>query len=147
MLQIGQTAPDFSLESSSGSTASLKDFIGKKIVLYFYPKDSTPGCTVEACEFRDSKSDFDAKSAVIIGISRDSIKSHLGFIRKHDLNFLLLSDPTGDVCRKYDAWGDKGGGREGIIRTTVIIDEKGKISMIFPNVKVNEHVEKVLAGL
>ncbi len=147
MIQEGKKAPNFTLESTGGDTVSLKDFTGKKVVLYFYPKDNTSDCTKQACAFRDNKADYDAKDAVILGVSRDSIKSHQRFIDKHKLNFTLLSDPDGKVCQQYGAWGKKSSGKEGIIRTTVIIDASGNIEKIYNKVKVAGHVEAVLAGI
>ena len=147
MLEVGKLAPDFTLESSTGKTVSLSDFKGSGVVLYFYPKDNTPGCTTEACDFRNQKERFDAKGIVILGVSKDSAKSHQSFINKHSLNFTLLSDPDGKVCQDYGAWGKKPTGKEGILRTTVIIDRKGKVVEIYPRVKVKGHVEEVLANV
>ena len=147
MITQGNKAPDFTLESSAGGSVSLKDYSGKKVVLYFYPKDNTSGCTTEACDFRDSSALFADKGAVILGVSRDSIKSHLGFINKHGLNFTLLSDPDGAVCQEYGAWGKKSSGKEGIIRTTVLIDEAGNVTKTFNKVKVKGHVEEMLSEL
>lgn len=146
-LQIGDIAPDFVLESSEGAKVGLKDFSGKKLVLYFYPKDNTSGCTKEACGFRDLQGEFSAAGAVIIGISPDSIKSHGNFIDKHSLNFPLLSDPDHKAAEAYGAWTlKKMYGREyyGIVRSTFIIDQAGKLAHIFRKVKVEGHMDKVL---
>ncbi len=151
MLEEGQNAPDFTLETSVGEMVSLSDYRGKKVVLYFYPKDNTPGCTIEACNFRDNKKEFDAKGMVVLGISKDNQKSHQRFIDKHELNFTLLSDPEGKICRSYGVLGEKkmfGKTLFGVIhRTTFVIDEEGKIDKIYPKVKVKGHAAKVLAEL
>ncbi len=148
MLKEGQSAPDFTLEAVTGEKVSLSDYKGRKVILYFYPKDNTPGCTTEACDFRDHKEAIDAKGAVVLGISKDSIKSHRRFIDKHNLNFTLLSDPDGEVCEVYGVFGEKklfGKTFLGIHRMTFIINEEGKIAKIYPGVKVRGHVEEVLA--
>jgi peroxiredoxin Q/BCP len=150
MLQEGKKAPAFTLESSEGDTVSLDDFKGKTVVLYFYPKDDTPGCTREAQGFRDAAAALKKKKAVVLGVSRDSVKSHCSFRDKYDLNFPLLSDPDGKVIRAYGAWGEKnmyGKKTEGLIRTTVVIGPDGKVTKVFPRVKVDGHVEKVLAAI
>jgi peroxiredoxin Q/BCP len=150
MLQEGKKAPAFTLESSEGEKVSLADFKGKTVVLYFYPKDDTPGCTREAQGFRDAAAALKKKKAVVLGVSRDSIKSHCSFRDKYDLNFSLLSDPDGKVIRAYGAWGEKnmyGKKTEGLIRTTVVIDPDGKVAKVFPRVKVDGHVDKVLAAI
>ena len=149
-LKIGGEAPDFSLTGDDGKKHSLKEFRGKKVVLYFYPKDNTSGCTKEACSFRDNLSSIKKKGAVLIGVSADGTKSHKKFISKYDLNFPLLSDEGKTVLEKYGVWKLKSFmGRKymGIERTTLIIDEKGKISHIFPKVKVENHTEEVLNAL
>jgi peroxiredoxin Q/BCP len=150
MVQEGRKAPDFRLESSEGETVSLDDFKGKTVVLYFYPKDDTPGCTREAQGFRDAAAKLKKKNAVVLGVSRDSIKSHCSFIDKYDLNFPLLSDPDGKTVRAYGAWGEKnmyGKKTEGLIRTTVVIAPDGTVKKVFPRVKVDGHVEKVLEAI
>jgi peroxiredoxin Q/BCP len=150
MLEAGKKAPAFKLESSEGDTVSLDDFKGKTVVLYFYPKDDTPGCTREAQGFRDALPQLKKKGAVVLGVSRDSVKSHCSFRDKYDLNFPLLSDPDGKVLRAYGAWGEKnmyGKVTEGVIRTTVVIGPDGKVTKVFPRVKVDGHVDKVLAAL
>ena len=150
MLQEGKKAPAFTLESSEGDKVSLDDFKGKTVVLYFYPKDDTPGCTREAQGFRDAAAALKKKKAVVLGVSRDSVKSHCSFRDKYDLNFPLLSDPDGKVIRAYGAWGEKnmyGKKTEGLIRTTVVIGPDGKVTKVFPRVKVDGHVEKVLDAI
>ena len=150
MLKEGQKAPAFKLESSDGKKVSLGDFAGKNVVLYFYPRDSTPGCTLEAQAFRDAAAALKKKNAVVLGVSKDSIASHCKFRDKHDLNFPLLSDPEGEVLEKYGAWGEKvmyGKKMMGIIRSTFVIGPDGKIKKIFPKVKVAGHAEEVLAAL
>lgn len=150
MIKEGNKAPTFSLPDSNGKKISLKDFLGKKVVLYFYPKDMTSGCTKEACDFRDSHPDFKKLKAVVLGVSPDSIDSHKKFSEKYELPFTLLSDESKNVLEKYGVWKEKSMyGRKymGVERTTIIIDENGKIRKIFPKVKVNGHVEEVLKEL
>lgn len=147
MLQIGDTAPDFSLLNDQGVEVSLSNFLGKNVVLYFYPKDNTPGCTKEACSFRDNLTAIKTKDAVVIGISPDTVKSHQNFIKKQNLNFSLLSDPNHKVAEAYGAWGEKSMyGRKymGILRTTFVIGKDGKIRHVFGKVKVAEHGQEVL---
>lgn len=149
-LKIGDYAPAFELLNQDGIKISLKDFIGKKIILYFYPKDNTPGCTIEACDFSEDYEKFSEKNAVIIGISPDSVKSHANFIQKYNLKHILLSDSEKEISRIYGAWGIKknyGKEYEGIIRSTFVIDEKGKIIKIYKNVKAKNHAQKVLEEL
>ncbi len=149
-IEVGGKAPAFTLEADDGSTVSLKDFAGKKVVLYFYPKDATPGCTTEACDFRDLKARLTRKGAVVLGVSKDNLASHQKFKAKQKLNFLLLSDPDSEVMRSYGAWGEKtlyGKKMTGTIRTTVLIGEDGKIRKVWPKVKVSGHVEEVLEAL
>ena len=146
-LKVGNAAPNFKLQSTDGSIHSLTDFRGKKVILYFYPKDDTPGCTKEACAFRDSRSLLTKKGAVVIGVSVDSLDSHKKFAEKYNLPFMLLSDEGKKVVKAYGAWKRKSlYGREymGTERTTMIIDERGKIIRIFPKVKVDGHVEEIL---
>ena len=150
MLSVGDKAPDFSLMSSDGKTISLKDFRGKKIVLYFYPKDDTPGCTKEACSFSENLARVRKKGAEVFGISADSLKSHQKFIEKYELSFRLLSDESKEMIRMYDVWKQKsflGKKYMGIERTTFIIDEQGRIAHIFSKVKVAGHTEEVLEKL
>ncbi len=150
MLETGTLAPDFTLESDGDGPVSLSDFRGKKVVLYFYPKDDTPGCTTEACNFRDDYSALTSAGAVVLGVSADSIKSHRSFKNKYELPFLLLSDPDHKVADTYGAWGPKkmmGKSYEGIIRSTYVIDEAGKIMRVFPKVDVKQHSQEILAVL
>ncbi|HKB84974.1 MAG TPA: thioredoxin-dependent thiol peroxidase [Ignavibacteriaceae bacterium] len=150
MVEEGMKAPDFSLQNQDGETISLKDFKGKNIILYFYPKDNTSGCTKEACNFRDEFPKFKNVDAVILGVSPDSVKSHKKFADKYDLPFNLLSDEDRDVIETYGVWKEKSMyGRKymGVERTTVVIDVNGKIKKIFPKVKVDGHNEELLVAL
>ena len=150
MPAVGEPAPDFSLRSVDGKVVSLKELRGKKVVLYFYPKDDTPGCTKEACSFRDNLGRVTSKGAIILGVSRDDTVSHVKFREKYDLNFPLLSDDKGRVTEAYGVWKKKNlYGREyfGIERTTFLIDEGGKIARIWPKVRVEGHTDEVLAAL
>lgn len=147
MLTEGKKAPSFKLKDQDGNNVSLKDFIGKQIVLYFYPKDDTPGCTKEACSFRDNFPNFKDINAVILGVSPDSPSSHKKFISKYNLPFTLLSDEDKETLEKYEVWKEKnmyGKKYMGVERTTFIIDEVGKIKKIFPKVKVDGHDKEVL---
>ncbi|MFQ5771137.1 MAG: thioredoxin-dependent thiol peroxidase [bacterium] len=147
MLKEGQAAPDFALKNDHDVEVHLSDFHGKHVVLYFYPKDSTSGCTKEACGFRDLQSDFEQYNAVILGVSPDSVKSHQNFSRKFELPFPLLSDENKEVVQLYQVWKEKSMyGRKymGVERTTFIIDKQGIIRKIFPKVKVPQHPETVL---
>ncbi len=149
-LKSGDQAPEFTLSSIDGNKFSLSDFKGKKVVLYFYPKDDTPGCTKEACSFRDNLAQVKKKGAVVFGISADAVKSHQKFTEKYDLNFPLLSDENKEVLKAYGVWKKKsfmGKSYMGIERTTFIIDEQGKIIHIFPKVKVEGHVDEILKVL
>lgn len=149
MLQEGTIAPDFALEASGGAV-TLSDYRGQTVVLYFYPKDDTPGCTTEACNFRDDYSEILAAGAVVLGISPDSVRSHDKFKLKYELPFPLLSDPDYEVAELYGAWGEKkmyGRTYMGIIRSTYIIDDKGFIVKVFPRVRPKKHSEEVLAVL
>jgi len=150
MLEEGKKAPGFTLKDQSGKSVSLKDFLGKNVVLYFYPKDDTPGCTKEACNFRDGFNDIKKENAVILGVSADSEQKHKKFAEKYNLPFTLLSDENKSVLEKYGVWQEKSMyGRKymGIVRTTFIIDEKGVIKKIFPKVKVTNHYKEVLEAL
>jgi peroxiredoxin Q/BCP len=146
----GTKAPDFKAIASNGKTVSLKDFKGRNIVLYFYPKDDTPGCTVEACGFRDAGKNIDRLNAVILGISPDNTASHERFIKKFDLPFLLLSDEDKKISRAYGVWVKKSMyGREymGVARTTFIIDANGKVGGVFQKVKPQGHDNEILEFL
>ena len=149
-LAIGDKAPDFTLPSSSGKSVKLSDLKGKNVVLYFYPKDDTPGCTKEACAFRDNLPKFGEMDAVILGVSKDSLDSHEGFIKKYGLNFTLLSDEDLKVNNLYDTWVEKENyGRKywGTERSTFVIGKEGKIRKIFRKVKVDGHEKEVLEAL
>lgn len=149
-LQIGKKAPAFSLPSDSGEKVSLKDFAGKPVVIYFYPKDMTPGCTTESCDFGTAHRAIQKLGAVVLGISRDSVESHQKFKAKYKLPFALLSDADGKVCQKFGVWKEKSlYGRKfmGIERTTFLIGADGKIAKVYPKVKVTGHVAQVLEDL
>jgi peroxiredoxin Q/BCP len=146
----GDKAPDFSMATDGVGTVSLKDLMGKNVVLYFYPKDSTPGCTTEACAFRDLMPDFSKVDAEVIGVSKDSIKRHDNFKAKYELPFLLASDADGDVCERYGVWVEKsmyGKKFMGIERATFLIDGKGKVRKVWRKVKVAGHAEAVLEAV
>ncbi len=150
ILEAGNQAPDFELQDSQGDLRKLSDYAGQTIVVYFYPKDDTPGCTKEACSFRDSYHDFKTAGVEVIGISPDSVKSHSKFSEKHDLPFILLSDPEHKVCEAYGVWGlKKFMGREyyGVLRTTFVIGPDGKIKKVFKNVKPADHSHEVLEAV
>ncbi|HBI03565.1 MAG TPA: thioredoxin-dependent thiol peroxidase [Paenibacillaceae bacterium] len=147
-LQIGQKAPDFTLPASNGETVSLHDFLGKNVILYFYPKDMTPGCTTEACDFRDQHSKFGDLNTVILGVSTDSLERHHKFIDKHGLPFLLLADEQHQAAESYGVWKmKKNFGKEymGIERSTFVIDKEGNLVKEWRKVKVKGHVEEALA--
>jgi peroxiredoxin Q/BCP len=149
-LKPGDNAPSFTLPTGDGKEVSLSDLKGKKVVLYFYPKDDTPGCTREACSFRDGFSRIKKKGAVILGVSPDDPESHARFAEKYGLPFTLVSDEKRELVKKYGVWKERSMyGRKfmGIERTTFIIDEKGRISHIFPKVKVDGHFDEVLEAL
>jgi peroxiredoxin Q/BCP len=150
MLKEGAKAPAFSLPSDDGSTVALRELKGKKVVLYFYPKDDTSGCTAQACEFRDSWAAVKRKGAVVLGVSPDGVKSHGKFKEKYDLPFPLLADEDHAVAEAYGAWGEKSMyGRKyfGILRTTFVIDEAGRVAKVFEKVKPKGHAAEVLAAL
>lgn len=150
MLQEGKKAPAFSLPNQDGKKVSLKDFAGKKVVLYFYPKDNTSGCTAEACDFNEQIATFDAQGAVVIGVSPDSPASHVKFRTKYGLTFDLLSDESKEMLEKYGVWKEKsmyGKKYMGVERTTVVIDSDGIVKKIFNKVKVAGHTAEVLSVL
>ncbi len=150
MINEGTKAPDFTLPDETGDNVSLSSFRGKKVVLYFYPRDNTPGCTKEACSFRDAYGEITAKGAVVIGISADSPDSHGKFKLKFGLPFYLLSDTEKTVIQEYGAWGEKnmyGKTTMGVIRSTFIIDEEGTVARVFPKVKPDEHADEILKYL
>ncbi len=150
MLTQGQKAPAFTLPDDEGNPVSLSDYLGQKVVVYFYPKDDTPGCTKEACSFRDAFDDFLAAGAAVLGVSPDGAGSHERFRKRYHLPFRLLSDPDHKVAEAYGAWGEKSMyGRKtlGILRSTFIVDERGDIVRVFPHVKPEGHAEEVLKAL
>ena len=150
MLKVGDKAPEFSLPSDSGETVKLSDFRGKKVVLYFYPKDDTKGCTIEACELRDRTPEIEERDAVVLGVSPDGVKSHRKFKNKYDLPFALLADEDHTVADAYGAWGEKkmyGRTYEGILRRTFIIDEEGRIERAFEKVRPKGHGDEVVEAL
>lgn len=150
MLQVGSPAPDFSVSTDQGQVVSLQDFVGQTVILYFYPKDDTPGCTVEACDFRDNFMRLKSKRAVVLGVSRDSQDSHRKFKNKYELPFQLLVDSDGQLCEAYGAWKEKSMyGRKymGIERMTVLIGPDGLIQKVYPKVQVKGHVDQVLADI
>ena len=150
MLQVGTKAPQFTLPDQNGNSVSLSDFLGKKVVLYFYPKDNTPGCTRQACAFAVSYEQFKAQNATVIGISKDSVASHLKFAQKYDLPFILLSDPELQAIQAYGVWQEKklyGKVSMGVVRTTYIIDEQGIIEKVMPKVKPDTNAAEILAYL
>lgn len=147
MLEIGMKAPEFTLSDKNGNAVSLSDFLGKKVVLYFYPKDNTPGCTRQACAFAAAYEDFKSKDVVVIGISKDSVASHLKFAQKHDLPFILLSDPELQAIQAYGVWQEKklyGKVSMGVVRSTFIIDEQGHIEKVMPKVKPDTNAAEIL---
>ena len=150
MIEEGKRAPAFKLASSEGGSVSLASFKGQYLVVYFYPKDDTPGCTLEAKGFSAARKKLEKLNAAVVGISKDSVAAHCKFRDKHGLKLPLLSDPDGKVIEAYGAWGEKnmyGKKSLGIIRTTVIVDPDGKVAKIFPKVRVDGHVEKVLSEI
>jgi peroxiredoxin Q/BCP len=150
LLSIGSNAPNFSLAGDDGRVHSLKDFLGKRLVLFFYPKDQTPGCTTEACDFSASFDEFKELNAEVVGISKDSLASHTRFKSKHGLRFLLLSDPDLVIHKQYGAFSTNilyGTSSLGVIRSTFLIDEEGKILKIWSKVRVKNHYQAVLDSL
>ena len=146
-ITVGQAAPDFTLPASTGENLTLSQFKGQNVVLYFYPKDDTPGCTTEACGFRDLHAAFADVNTVILGVSPDPVKKHEKFISKYELPFILLADEEHAVCELYGVWKEKnmyGKKYWGVERTTFLIDKDGNIAKVYPKVKVAGHVDKVL---
>lgn len=150
MLQVGDKAPDIAVNGTGGATVKLSDFAGKIVVLYFYPKDNTPGCTMEAMDFRDAEEDFASLGAVVLGVSKDTVKCHEGFQEKHNLPFQLLSDPDAELQRAFDVWKPKKMmGKEfmGTIRSTFVLDREGHVVQEWRSVKVEGHVDEVLGWI
>lgn len=148
MLSVGMKAPEFTLKDKDGRLVSLSDFAGKKVVLYFYPKDNTPGCTRQACAFAGLYTQFEQKGIVVIGISRDSVASHVKFAEKYSLPFILLADTDLEAIKAYDVWQEKklyGKFSYGVVRTTYVIDENGIISHVMPKVKPDTNAAEILA--
>ena len=150
MLEVGTKAPEFTLPDKDGNPVSLSDFLGKKVVLYFYPKDNTPGCTKQACAFAASYEGYKAKNVAVIGVSKDSVASHQKFAAKYDLPFLLLSDPELQAIQAYGVWQEKklyGKVSMGVVRSTYLIDEQGVIARVMPKVKPDTNAADILAAL
>ena len=150
MLEVGMKAPDFTLMNQLGVNVSLSDFAGKKVVLYFYPKDNTPGCTRQACAFALNYSNFEEMGVIVIGISKDSVASHSKFAQKYDLPFVLLSDPELQAIQAYGVWQEKklyGKTSMGVVRSTYLINEEGIIDRVFPKVKPDTNAAEILAYL
>ncbi len=150
MLEIGMKAPEFALSDKDGNTVRLSDFLGKKVVLYFYPKDNTPGCTRQACAFAAAYEGFKSQNVIVIGISKDGIASHAKFAAKYDLPFVLLSDPELQAIQAYGVWQEKklyGKVSMGVVRSTYIIDEQGNIEKVMPKVKPDTNAAEILAYL
>ena len=150
MLEIGMKAPNFTLKDKNGVDVSLSDFLGKKVVLYFYPRDNTPGCTRQACAFAGAYKQFEAKGVEVIGISKDSVASHVKFAEKYNLPFVLLSDPDRVAIEAYGVWQEKkqyGKVAFGVVRTTFIIDENGNVEKVMPKVKPDTNAADILAEL
>ena len=150
MLQTGTKAPNFTLFDKDGNAVSLSDFLGKKVVLYFYPKDNTPGCTRQACAFAGAYKEFEARGVVVIGISRDSVASHQKFAQKYELPFILLSDPDRQAIEAYGVWQEKknyGKVSMGVVRSTYLIDAEGKIEAVMPKVKPDTNAAEILEML
>ena len=150
MLTVGQKAPDFTLNDQNGNPVSLSDFLGKKVVVYFYPKDNTPGCTRQACAFAGAYEQFKQKDVVVIGISKDSVASHVKFAGKYNLPFILLSDPDRTAIESFGAWAEKklyGKVSMGVVRCTFVIDEQGIITHVMPKAKPDTNAQEILAML
>lgn len=150
MLEPNTKAPDFTLPNQNGEMVSLSDFLGKKVILYFYPKDNTPGCTRQACAFAAANADLEEAGAVVIGISKDSVASHQKFVQKQNLPFILLSDPELQAIEAYGVWQEKklyGKVSMGVVRTTYLIDEQGMIEKVMPKVKPDTNAAEILEYL
>ncbi len=150
MIKEGDLAPDFTVQASNGKTVALKDLRGKNVVLYFYPKDDTPGCTIEACGFRDRLKDIEKLNAVVLGVSPDSVSSHDKFTSKFQLTFPLLADEDKKIAQAYGVWVEKsmyGKKYMGVARTTFVIDKNSRIAKIFPNVKPDGHNQQIIEAL
>lgn len=150
MLEVGMKAPGFTLPDKDGNLVSLSDFLGRKVVLYFYPRDNTPGCTRQACAFAQNYSAFEEKNVAVIGVSKDSVASHSKFAQKHALPFILLSDPELQAIQAYDVWQEKklyGKVSMGVVRTTYLINEEGVIEKVMPKVKPDTNAADILAYL
>lgn len=147
MLEAGMKAPEFSLKDQHGNTVSLSDFLGKKVVLYFYPRDNTPGCSRQACAFAGAYREFQDMDVAVIGVSKDSVASHVKFAEKYSLPFILISDPELEVIKAYDVWQEKknyGKVSMGVVRSTYVIDEQGIIEKVMPKVKPDTNAEDIL---
>ncbi len=150
MLEVGMKAPEFTLIDKNGENVSLSNFLGKRVVLYFYPKDNTTGCTRQACAFAGAYSEFQRRGIEVIGVSRDGISSHIKFADKYNLPFVLLSDPELEAIKAYGVWKEKklyGKVNMGVVRTTFVIDENGIIERIMPKVKPDTNAEEIIAEL
>ena len=150
MLERGMIAPDFCLKDSKGREIKLSDFIGRRVVVYFYPKDNTPGCTRQACAFASAYEEFRSKDVVVIGISRDSAESHRRFAEKYDLPFILLSDPDLSAIKAYGVWQEKklyGKVSMGVVRTSFLIDREGRVELVMPKVKPDTNASEILEAL
>ena len=150
MLEVGTKAPDFTLKNQEGQEVSLSQFAGKRVVLYFYPRDNTPGCTRQACGFAQNYEGFNQRDVVVIGVSKDSVASHLKFAQKYELPFVLLSDPDLQAIQAYDVWQEKklyGKVSMGVVRTTYVIDPQGVIEKVMPKVKPDTNAAEILAYL
>lgn len=150
MISIGSKAPDFKIQIEDGTNFTLSDYLGQKVIVYFYPKDNTPGCTTEACDFRESIAQFNQLNCKVLGISRDSVATHVKFKEKYNLNFPLGADEDGTVCQLYGVWVQKsmfGKKYFGVNRATFLIDEDGIVKHIWPNVSVSSHIKDILTVL